>query len=64
MDRADDELRITIRAIWPLQAKKMLDLLIPRKDGKENTIRILLITHSVYNNCCCCCCFRNIERQA
>lgn len=34
MDRADNELRDTVRAIWPLQAKKMLDLLIPRKDGK------------------------------
>ncbi|XP_044001489.1 voltage-dependent calcium channel type A subunit alpha-1 isoform X8 [Aphidius gifuensis] len=32
MDRADNELRDTVRAIWPLQAKKMLDLLIPRKD--------------------------------
>ncbi|XP_043276721.1 voltage-dependent calcium channel type A subunit alpha-1 isoform X11 [Venturia canescens] len=37
MDRADDELRETIRNIWPLQAKKMLDLLIPRKEelGKD-----------------------------
>jgi hypothetical protein len=33
MDQADDELRETIRNIWPLQAKKMLDLLIPRKEG-------------------------------
>lgn len=33
MDQADDELRDTIRNIWPLQAKKMLDLLIPRKEG-------------------------------
>ncbi|XP_034948343.1 voltage-dependent calcium channel type A subunit alpha-1 isoform X7 [Chelonus insularis] len=32
MDQADEELRDTIRAIWPLQAKKMLDLLIPRKE--------------------------------
>ena len=32
MDRADDELRETIRRIWPLQAKKILDLLIPRSD--------------------------------
>ncbi|XP_063983724.1 voltage-dependent calcium channel type A subunit alpha-1 isoform X3 [Diachasmimorpha longicaudata] len=32
MDRADEELRDTVRAIWPLQAKKMLDLLIPRKE--------------------------------
>jgi hypothetical protein len=33
MDQADDELRGTIRNIWPLQAKKMLDLLIPRNEG-------------------------------
>ncbi|XP_033611778.1 voltage-dependent calcium channel type A subunit alpha-1 isoform X2 [Cryptotermes secundus] len=32
MDQADDELRDTIRNIWPLQAKKMLDLLIPRNE--------------------------------
>lgn len=32
MDQADDELRETIRMIWPFQAKKMLDLLIPRGD--------------------------------
>jgi hypothetical protein len=33
MDQADDELRETIRNIWPLQAKKKLDLLIPKNDG-------------------------------
>lgn len=32
MDQADSELRETIRHIWPLQAKKMLDLLVPRND--------------------------------
>ncbi|PSN29567.1 Voltage-dependent calcium channel type A subunit alpha-1 [Blattella germanica] len=32
MDQADEELRDTIRNIWPLQAKKMLDLLIPKND--------------------------------
>lgn len=32
MDQADDELRVTIQHIWPLQAKKMLDLLIPRNN--------------------------------
>lgn len=31
MDKADEELRVTVTHIWPLQAKKMLDLLIPRK---------------------------------
>lgn len=32
MDQADEELRETINQIWPLQAKKMLDLLVPRND--------------------------------
>nr|XP_029732767.1 voltage-dependent calcium channel type A subunit alpha-1-like isoform X9 [Aedes albopictus] len=32
MDQADQELRQTISHIWPLQAKKLLDLLVPRKD--------------------------------
>ncbi|XP_071560313.1 voltage-dependent calcium channel type A subunit alpha-1 isoform X13 [Temnothorax nylanderi] len=32
MNRANEELRDTIRSIWPLQAKKMLDLLIPRNE--------------------------------
>jgi hypothetical protein len=35
MDQADEELRETVRTIWPLQAKKILDLLIPRKEGKH-----------------------------
>ncbi|XP_031638409.1 voltage-dependent calcium channel type A subunit alpha-1-like isoform X2 [Contarinia nasturtii] len=30
MDVADEELRETIRMIWPLQARKMMDLLVPR----------------------------------
>lgn len=30
MDIADDELRETIRMIWPLQARKMMDLLVPK----------------------------------
>lgn len=32
MDQADQELRETITHIWPLQAKKMLDLLVPRSE--------------------------------
>ncbi|XP_023245623.1 voltage-dependent calcium channel type A subunit alpha-1 [Copidosoma floridanum] len=32
MDQADEELRHTITNIWPLQAKKMLDLLVPRAE--------------------------------
>lgn len=38
MDVADDELRGTIKMIWPLQAPKILDLLVPRNDvlNKKN----------------------------
>lgn len=32
MDTADEELRETIRIIWPLQARKVTDLLVPRKE--------------------------------
>ncbi|XP_077299455.1 calcium voltage-gated channel subunit cacophony [Arctopsyche grandis] len=32
MDQADEELRETVSHIWPLQAKKMLDLLVPKSD--------------------------------
>ncbi|XP_054271366.1 voltage-dependent calcium channel type A subunit alpha-1-like isoform X7 [Macrosteles quadrilineatus] len=37
MDQADEELRDTIKQIWPLQAKKILDLLIPKNEelGKD-----------------------------
>lgn len=33
MDQADEELRETIMKIWPLQSKKMIDLLVPKKSG-------------------------------
>ncbi|GLV41113.1 cacophony [Carabus blaptoides fortunei] len=36
MDQADDELRETIKHIWPLQAKNMINLLIPRTDELNN----------------------------
>ncbi|VVC29317.1 Voltage-dependent calcium channel, alpha-1 subunit,Voltage-dependent L-type calcium channel, IQ- [Cinara cedri] len=32
MDQADEELRETVRHIWPLQARKILELLIPKSD--------------------------------
>lgn len=32
MDQADQELRETITHIWPLQAKKMIDILVPRSE--------------------------------
>jgi Voltage gated calcium channel IQ domain len=40
MDQADEELRATVQIIWPLQAKKMLDLLIPRNDGSSSESKI------------------------
>jgi hypothetical protein len=43
MDQADDELRDTIRNIWPLQAKKMLDLLIPRNEGIFIHVYVLFV---------------------
>lgn len=46
MDIADDELRDTIRMIWPLQADKMTDLLVPRREkGGE---RRILSTGKIY----------------
>ncbi|XP_045030505.1 voltage-dependent calcium channel type A subunit alpha-1 isoform X7 [Daphnia magna] len=36
MDEANQELRVTIKKIWPLQAKKVLDLIIP-PDNELNT---------------------------
>lgn len=37
MDIANDELRDTIRMIWPLQAKHMMDLLVPKNDRLNNS---------------------------
>lgn len=36
MDQADSELKETITHIWPLQAKKMIDLLVPRTEDLNN----------------------------
>lgn len=43
MDQADEELRETVQNIWPLQAKKMLDLLIPRNDGSSPESNLLYL---------------------
>lgn len=32
MDQADEELRETIRHMWPLQGPKMINLLVPPRD--------------------------------
>lgn len=36
MDQADDELKHTIMSIWPLEAKNMVDLLVPPRDQLNN----------------------------
>lgn len=36
MDQADDELKETIKNIWPLQAKHMIDLLVPPTEQLNN----------------------------
>ena len=33
MDQKDSELRETIKKLWPIQAKKMLTLLVPPNEG-------------------------------
>ena len=40
MDKNDEELRDTIRKLWPIQAKKMLDLLIPPNSGMQQGLSI------------------------
>ena len=37
MDRADEELRETIRKIWPIQSSKRLNLLVPPKEELHGT---------------------------
>lgn len=39
MDEANQELRVTIKKIWPLQAKKVLDLIIPPDHGMYSRIK-------------------------
>ncbi|XP_062560179.1 voltage-dependent calcium channel type A subunit alpha-1-like isoform X6 [Armigeres subalbatus] len=59
MDQADSELRQTIKQIWPIQAKKMIDLLVPPKDmlntGKMTVGKIyagILLLETWRNNKC------------
>ncbi|XP_065091465.1 voltage-dependent calcium channel type A subunit alpha-1-like isoform X5 [Ochlerotatus camptorhynchus] len=59
MDQADSELRGTIKQIWPIQAKKMIDLLVPPKDmlntGKMTVGKIyagILLLETWRNNKC------------
>lgn len=41
MDRADDELRETVKKLWPFQSINKIDLAIPPKDGKYTQIHLL-----------------------
>lgn len=59
MDQADSELRGTIKQIWPIQAKKMIDLLVPPKNmlntGKMTVGKIyagVLLLETWRNNKC------------
>ncbi|XP_055550029.1 voltage-dependent calcium channel type A subunit alpha-1-like isoform X9 [Wyeomyia smithii] len=59
MDQADSELRQTIKQIWPIQAKKMIDLLVPPRDmlntGKMTVGKLyagILLLETWRNNKC------------
>jgi hypothetical protein len=43
MNKADEELRETIKKLWPFQSKKMLNLLVAPPEGKRGNE--VLITH-------------------
>lgn len=45
MDQADMELRQTIKKIWPIQAKKNLNLIVPPDDGEcGNKAHIVIVS--------------------
>ena len=53
MDRADSELKETIKNIWPMQAKKTIDLLVPPHERKAFThsdrkIRVVMFADSFF----------------
>ena len=41
MDQKDSELRETIKKLWPIQAKKMLTLLVPPNEGSLHLLTII-----------------------
>lgn len=44
MNKADEELRETIKKLWPFQSKKMLNLLVAPAEGRlESTTPILQV---------------------
>lgn len=48
MDQADLELRATIKKIWPIQAKKNIDLIVPPDNGKYKEARLVQICLFIY----------------
>ncbi|XP_055327220.1 voltage-dependent calcium channel type A subunit alpha-1-like isoform X2 [Paramacrobiotus metropolitanus] len=60
MDQADEELRQTIRRMWPIQAKKILNLLVPPDDEltyKKLTVGKIYAGHLILEN------WRNYKEQ-
>lgn len=47
MDKKDEEMREVIVRLWPIQAKKLLDLLVPPKEG-EHAKENYLMSDSVF----------------
>ena len=52
MDRADEELKETVKHLWPLQSIKKLDLVVPPKECNYNLKlkRILRRSKISYNS--------------
>ena len=44
MDKADEELKETVKHLWPLQSVKKLDLVVPPKECKYFFLMKLIIT--------------------
>ena len=51
MDQADKELRITIKKLWPLQAPKIVDKLIPPGDGNNFLILFFVMIFRTSKRC-------------
>ena len=34
MDKKDDEMKDVVQRLWPIQSKKIIELLVPPKEGK------------------------------
>ena len=54
MDKKDEELRETICRLWPIQSKKMINLLVPTQNGKKKFSQFFLLLINFLN----CLCFR------